>query len=420
MKRVVLLAALALSLSAISPSRAYVHPGAPLTLADLQAVKANVNNNRQPWKSGYDALATDSHSSLSYTMQGPFANVSRSPDVNLTQWRSDMIAIWNLSLMWWFTGNTAYAQKAHDILLSWANTQTSFTGGESMLDLGDYAYKFVGGADILRGTWSGWTSADTTTVQAYFGNILLPATNPYGDSMYGAANKGALALVAGGLLAIFDDDTTTLNKIVYQLRTLAHIGLRSSDDIGLIGDSLRDQGHAHGQLFSLLMLAEALWKQGVDVYGDYNNRLLTDSEYFARVNDLVTTPFLPFGTTDAYYTADNTTHGWNGGNNALTLAYSAYVVRKGLPAPCTTHRLRELPVDQNTFVFLKDADPSTATPAAALTFPATASVSSGFSDTDIGGSTPAGSSSYSGGLWTVKGAGTDIWSTSDSCHFTYQ
>ena len=95
-----------------------------------------------------------------------------------------MNAVWNLSRMWYFTGNTAYAQKAHDILLAWANTQTAFSGGESMLDLGDYAYKFVGGADILRGTWPGWTAADTTAVKAYFGNVLLPATNPYGESMY--------------------------------------------------------------------------------------------------------------------------------------------------------------------------------------------------------------------------------------------
>ena len=61
-----------------------------------------------------------------------------------------MIAIWNLSRMWYFTGETAYAQKAHDILLAWATTHTSFGGRESMLDLGDYAVCYVGGADILR------------------------------------------------------------------------------------------------------------------------------------------------------------------------------------------------------------------------------------------------------------------------------
>jgi regulation of enolase protein 1 (concanavalin A-like superfamily) len=406
---------------ALTQAQAYTHPGAPLTLSDLQTLKANVDSNREPWKSGYAALAGDSRSSLNYTMQGPFANVSRSPNVNLNQWRSDMNAIWNLSRMWYFTGNEAYAQKAHDILLAWANNQTSFTGGESMLDLGDYAYKFVGGADILRGTWPGWTAADTTAVKTYFGDVLMPASNPYGESMYGAANKGALALVSLGLLAIFNDDTAKLDQVVYQVRSLAHIGLRSSNDIGLLGDSLRDQGHAHGQLFSLAMLAEALWKQGIDVYTDSNNRLLAAGEYFARVNDLAPTPFLPFGTTDNYYIGDWTNRGWGGGHIALNLIHGAYVVRKGLPAPYTNLRRQELPVNGDSFMFLKEADPSAATPGAALPIPATTSITSGFSNAEIDGATPVGGASYSGGAWTVQGGGSEMWgTTNDSCHFTYQ
>ena len=389
----------------LSQAHAYTHPGAPLTLSDLQSLKTNVDQGKEPWKSGYAALAADSRSSLGYNMQGPFTNVSRSPNVNLNQWRSDMNAIWNLSRMWYFTGDTAYAQKAHDILLAWANTQTSFTGGESMLDLGDYAYKFVGGADILRGTWPGWTAADTTAVKAYFGDVLMPASNPYGESQFGAANKGALALVSLGLLAIFNDDTAKLDQVVYQLRTLAHIGLRSSNDIGLLGDSLRDQGHAHGQLFSLLMLAEALWKQGIDVYSDSNNRLLAAGEYFSRVNDLAPTPFLPFGTTDAYYIADNTNRGWGGGHIALNLIHGAYAVRKGLPAPYTNLRRQELPVNGDSFMFLKETDPSAATPAAALPIPTTTSITSGFTDVEIGGASPTGGASYSGGTWTVQADG---------------
>ena len=405
----------------ISAARAYTHPGAPLSLSDLQVLKANVDQGREPWKSGYAALAADYRSQLTYTMQGPFATVSRAPHVNRNQWMSDMTAVWNLSRMWHFTGNTAYAQKAHDILLAWANTQTEFSGGESMLDLGDYAYRFVGGADILRSTWPGWTAADTTAVKAYFGNVLMPASNPYGESMYGAANKGALALVSLGLLAIFNDDTAKLDQVVYQVRSLAHIGLRSSNDIGLLGDSLRDQGHAHGQLFSLAMLAEALWKQGIDVYSDSNNRLLAAGEYFARVNDLVPTPFLPFGTTDWYYYTDGTNRGWGGGNTALSILHGAYAVRKGLPAPYQALRLQEMPVSSDSFMFLKEADPSAATPAAALPIPATTSITSGFTDIEIGGATPTGGASYSGGTWTVQGGGSEMWgTTNDSCHFTYK
>ncbi len=421
MKKLVAILAAALVGAIAPPASAFTHPGAPLSLQDLESLKANIAAGREPWKSGYAALAAEYRSQLSYTMQGPFTSVSRAPHVNRNQWMSDMTAVWNLSRMWYFTGNTAYAQKARDILLAWAGTQTEFSGRESMLDLGDYAYKFVGGAEILRGTWPGWTEADTTAVKGYFADVLMPASNPYGESMFGAANKGALALVAGGLMAIFNDDSAKLDTIVYQVRTLAHIGLRSSNDIGMLGDSLRDQGHAHGQLLSLAMLAEALWKQGIDIYSDYDNRLLAAGEYFARVNDLASTPFLPFGTTDAYYIADNTNRGWGGGHIALNLVQGAYVVRKGLAAPYTSLRCRELPVNGDSFMFMKEADPSAATPVAPPQFPSTTPITSGFANVEIGGASPAGSSSYSGGIWTVQGGGSETWgTTNDSCHFTYK
>jgi hypothetical protein len=398
----------------------FTHPGTPLTLSDLSTLKTYVDQGKQPWKSGYDQLAADGKSQLTYVMAGPYATVSRSPDVNLWPWRNDMVAVWNLSRMWYFTRNDAYAKKAHDILMQWATTQTSFSGSESMLDLGDYAFRFVGGADILRGTWPGWTASDTATVKNYFTNVLLPAANPYGENMFGAANKGALALVALGLMDIFDDDAAALDTVVYQLRTLAHIGLRSSNDIGMLGDSLRDQGHAHGQLLSLTMLAEALWKQGIDVYSELDNRLLGAGEYFARVNELAPTPFLPFGTTDAYYIADNTNRGWGGGNIVLNQIHGAYVVRKGMQAPYIAQRRLWMPVDSTSFMFMKDVDTSTAAPAPGLAIPATTSLTSPLNDIDIGGATPAGSSSYANGKWTVVGAGADTWATADSSHFAYK
>src|SRR5690606_2651570 len=46
---------------------------------------------------------------------------------------------------------------------------------------------------------------------------------------------------------------------------------------------------------------------------------------------------------------------------------------------------------------------------------------SGFTDIEIGGASPTGGSSYSGGTWTVQGGGSEMWGTSnDSCHFTYK
>ena len=42
---------------------------------------------------------------------------------------------------------------------------------------------------------------------------------------------------------------------------------------------------------------------------------------------------------------------------------------------------------------------------------------SGWTDTDIGVSSPPGSAAYSGGVWTVAGGGADIWNTADQFNF---
>ena len=40
--------------------------------------------------------------------------------------------------------------------------------------------------------------------------------------------------------------------------------------------------------------------------------------------------------------------------------------------------------------------------------------------TDVGSVTPAGSASFASGIFTVRGAGADIWNTADGFHFVYQ
>ena len=404
-------------------ARVIKHPGVGVTLSDLATLKAYVDQGKEPWKSGYDQMAASPKSRLSYGGYGPFAKVSRAPDENLWAWRNDMVAISNLSRMWYFTRDERYAEHASKFLLGWATTHVEFSGRESMLDLGDYAFEFVGGAEILRATWPGWKEADTATVKKYFNDVLMPAANPYGESSFGAANKGALALTALGLMAIYNDDIETLDRVVYQTRTLAHIGLRNSNDMGMLGDYLRDQGHAYGQLKSLTMLAEALWTQGIDIYSDLDNRLLAAGEYFARVNELVPTTALPFGTTDRYYTSDVTNRGWdgaNGGSVALTQLYNAYVLRKGLQAPFIAQRRLWMPVGGSSFMFLKGSDTSKATPPPPLPIPSTTSITSGFSSADIGGASPAGAATYAAGKWNVSGAGSGIWGALDSSHFAYK
>ena len=396
---------------------AFTHPCIPTSREELDIIKASLN--QQPWKQGYANLAGDWHSSLDYVMQGPFANVSRTPDVNLNPWKNDMTAVYNLARMWYFTGNEAYAQKARDILIGWATTQTSFSGQEIPLSIGDYAQAYAGGASILRGTWSGWTEADTTTVKNHFLNVYWPKCLA-GNYITGPANKGYIYQAAGIAIAAFCDDVDKFNHVIDAYRTNPAAGLPNTLATGEIGETGRDPGHLYGGLISAAFLSEVAWKQGIDLYSESDNRLLACAEYYARNTLESDNPFVPFGTIDAlYYT--NAAGPYTANRGALYLIQNAYKIRRGIPTPWIDRKLEGQPLDGGNFMYAKTTDFSTATPPAPAVRPAVSLASSGLTLTTLGTQTAGRSASYSNGVWTITGLGNGVWSdTADDCQFVYQ
>ncbi len=401
----------------VLPAGAFTHPCIPNTLEELDTIKANLD--KQPWKSGYAALAADGRSQLTYIMGGPYEVVKRNPNENLWPWRGDMIAVYNLSRMWYFTGNEAYAQKARDILVAWATHHKTFGGNESGLDLGDYAICYGGGASILRGTWPGWTQQDTLTVQNYFRNVLWPATAaPYKIS--GPANKGSLNVVAGAVMAVFCDDTEMFNHVVDTFRNYPGAGLPNILATGQMGETGRDIGHGFNDLYARTLTAEILWKQGVDVFSELDNRLLAAGEYHARNTSMWDTPFVPYGTVDYHY-YQNAAWMVSQNRGAYYLLQNAYRNRFGLPTPWIDRKIQEASVDGGNFMFAKTADFSTATPPAPDPRPEVSPASSGLTLTTLGGQTAGRSASYSNGVWTVTGLGSGAWTDgADDGQFVYK
>lgn len=396
----------------------FVHPGIPLTRSDIAILRANLG--RDPWKAGFEILKADARSSLNYTMRGPRERVSRAPHVDRHLWMSDMQAAWNLARMWCLTEDPAYAQKARDILIAWAETQKEFAGSEANLDLGDFAFRYVGAAESLRGTWPGWTDADTEKCKRLFADVYWPRLGIIRGSM-GPANKGMLSLVAGGAIAVFCDDRERFNLVVDLFRTSAACGLPNTLNTGETGESGRDQGHAYGQWLSMAMLSEICWKQGVDLFAEHDNRLLAVGEYFARTNLLEPTPFVPLGTVDWHYLrlSDG---GWPHGQMGFHLLRGAYGVRKGLSTPWMDLRWVQLqPVNIDDFVFLKSEDESVAKPLPPVAVPALTSLTKDLTGIDLGDASPAGVSTYKDRAWTVRGGGAEIMTDEgDSAHFAYR
>lgn len=400
------------------PARAFVHPCVPNTRAELDTIKANLD--KEPWKRGYTLLAGDGRSQLTYQMAGPFEHVSRKGrfDQNLGAWANDMTAVYNLARMWYFTGNEAYAQKAHDILIAWATTHVSFTGNESGLALGDLAVCYGGGASILRGTWPGWTADDTTKVQNYFSNVLWPAAA--GHPVQGPANKGTLYLASGMAVAAFcDNDPSKFDHVLNMFRTFHGTGLMNTLATGQMGETGRDAGHAFGNLNSMTFIAECAWKQGIDLYSELDNRLLACGEYYARNTFATDNPYVPLGTIDWQWMS-NKPGPYTANRSAFYLLQNAYKNRKGLPTPWIDRKLEEQPVDAFNFMYARTADSTTARVQPA-TFPAVSLASSGLTLTTLGAQTADRTVAYSNGVWTMAGLGNGVSSDKDDdCQFAYK
>lgn len=378
----------------------FQHPSIPFTKYDLEQLRANIN--QEPWRTGYNALAADSRSKLSYGMQGPFTEVSRAPNLNNTKWISDMIAIHNLTFMWVFTNDSAYARKATNILDAWAVTNTVWSGNESMLDIGDYVPYMVTAADILRGTFPGWSETNTAHVKKYFADVIWPHSwvpYPLRDN-----NKGALQCDIALAIAAFLDDKAKWDQAIEVFRLDATAALRCSLPNGEVGDAGRDD-HWFVQAFALMWAAEVAWKQGIDLYSEYGNRLHAIGELYNKYSfagDTMT--FIPFGGSAVYWQNWGIRPGVRHQHPFNNLIKGAYDLRMGIATPWTEQMRTAVGEGGFSFLYLKSADTSTAVPLSPIIFPTTTPASD-LSNIDIGNPGIAGSAVYSSGKWMLNGAG---------------
>jgi autotransporter-associated beta strand protein len=410
--------------SAVSTSaQSFTRPGIPFSAADINQLKANIGT--EPWASAFASFSSASHSSLGYGPQGPHAIVGRAPNVNLNQFNNDMRAIHNLTWMWVFTGNNAYAQKATDLLDAWAVTNTQWSGDETFLALGDAAEHFVTAADILRSMYPGWTQANTDHVNHWFANVLWPEADV--PNPVRGANQGAIQLKLALGVAAFLGDQTKWEQAISVFRKDAAGALPNSLPNGQVGDTGRDEGHWAGQLIALAWCAEVAWKQGIDVFADLDHRLLVANELYSRFQlDQSGLTYIPFGGAYAFWTGS-----FGGPFNARRAMYThniienAYVRRKGLSAPYTLQLRSQISQSFEHLLFRRTADTSTAVALPPVVHPTTAPATS-FASSDVGDVGLIGHANFDSesGTWTLAGAGAGIpvppFDAPDAFHYAFR
>jgi hypothetical protein len=109
----------------------FVHPGVLLVRAQLDEIKKRVAKGAEPQKTAFEALKANKLGALDYAPHpramvecGSYSN----PDIGCKDEQADSEAAYAQALLWYVTGDSAYARNAVKIMDAWAD---SLTGGHT-------------------------------------------------------------------------------------------------------------------------------------------------------------------------------------------------------------------------------------------------------------------------------------------------
>lgn len=174
--------------------------------AQLDFIKAKIAANEEPWKTYYTRLAGSSRSALTWV---PHASAVPTLETDLI---GDSYAAYNQALLYYFTGNTAYAANARTIINAWSANVQAWSGINNWYLAPAWGASVMApAAELLRNSYPGWTATDTANAQAMFDRAFLPILK----FRYAWGNRELSVVNALTAIGIFNDDKAALYMGLY-------------------------------------------------------------------------------------------------------------------------------------------------------------------------------------------------------------
>jgi hypothetical protein len=318
---------------------AFSHPGLLHGKADLDRIREKLARGGEPWKSGFERLRTHRQSQADYRVRGPFAQVIRDPkgSSQLDELVSDGNAAYQNALMWCLTGNEPHARKAAEILNVWSGTLREITGKDKELGASLCGFKLVNAAELLRHTYPGWSQTQSERCGRMLREAVYPAIRNFATFANGNWDTGCLKTIMA--IGVYLDDRELFNQAVNYYRqgagngSLAHYVINPA---GQCQESGRDQQHTQLGLAHLAEACEIAWHQGLDIYGEQDNRLRHGFEYTARYNLGQEVPFQKHTDTTGKYRHQAVAQAGRGNLRPIfEMVWNHYERRRGIPSPFT-------------------------------------------------------------------------------------
>uniref|UniRef100_K3X1V9 Alginate lyase domain-containing protein n=1 Tax=Globisporangium ultimum (strain ATCC 200006 / CBS 805.95 / DAOM BR144) TaxID=431595 RepID=K3X1V9_GLOUD len=329
-------------------SGVFKHPGMLHTASDLAFMKKQVGSGLEPWKSGFEMLTNNSHSSLKYkpnaqvTVYRGFDGTNKE---NYGRLYNDAAAAYALALRWKVTGEDNYADNAVTILNAWATTLTGIGGtSDRFLASGIYGYQLANAAEIMR-DYKSWAATDfkafaSMMLKVFYSmnhDFLVRHNDAKIDHYWANWDLANMAsMISIGILAdradIYDE------AVNYFMHGAGNGAIEHAvwkiypDGLGQVQESGRDQGHSTLVMSLMGTFVQMAYNQDCDLFAYDDNRVLKGAEYVAKYNLGFDVNYTTYKNSDVTQTVISE-NGRGTVRPAWELFYNHYVVKKGLGAP---------------------------------------------------------------------------------------
>jgi len=330
--------------------KAFVHPGILHNTDDLERIKQIVATQKQPGIGSYLLLKALPTASANYAMKGPFEKIARDGVDGSTKsaFEQDFNAAYYNALMWSITGEEAHAQKAIAIINAYSNKLKAITGSnDNDLLAGLSAFPLANAAEIMRYSYTKWTPAEIAQCEQMLRNVFVKQLmHFFTKPAYTNGNWGAAAIKSMMALGIFLNDHALFDNAVTFFYNGVDNGALNNYIVtkeGQCQESGRDQQHTMLGIGCLAEACEVGFKQGLDMYSAFDNKLLKGFEYTASYNLGNTVPYVQWKDITGKYSQWTiiSTMGRGAFRPVFELAYNAYAIRKKIPMPYTKQVLEK-------------------------------------------------------------------------------
>lgn len=200
---------------ALPAGHRFTHPGLLSNLAELEFVRKQVREGKEPWKTAFARLQADSVAKLDYRTEAVAVVDCRVDKPDFDKKGTDAQnnaghSAYAHALQWFILQKPEHARKVIEILNDWSATLKDHTGLNRGLQTGWMAPVFCRAAEIVRYTSDLWPAAEVERFSGMLRNVWLPMVISGADR---TAGNWDLSFAEGVLsIGAFTEDVQTVNR----------------------------------------------------------------------------------------------------------------------------------------------------------------------------------------------------------------